>query len=86
MDKDQKQLLMAIMAEGFTAFDLALYLDTHPEDKKALADWNETVRKERELQAQYEKKYGPITAYGSAGEYPWRWVEEPWPWEMNFAV
>lgn len=86
MDKDQKQLLISIMAEDFTAFDLALYLDTHPDDKKALADWNDAVRKARDLQAQYEKKYGPLNAWGAVGEYPWRWVEEPWPWEMNFAV
>lgn len=86
MDRDRKQLLVAIMAEEFTAIDLNLYLDTHPEDRKALADYYETVRKLEELKAQYEMRYGPLTAVGrTPSEYLWHWVDEPWPWEINFA-
>ncbi|HHY08790.1 MAG TPA: hypothetical protein GX530_09830 [Corynebacteriales bacterium] len=43
MDKDRKQLLVHIMAEEFTAVEFNLYLDTHPDDRKALAAYNETV-------------------------------------------
>lgn len=86
MDKERKQLLSAIMAEEFTAIDLNLYLDTHPDDKKALADFYDTVRKLAELKAQYEKKYGPLTSFSDVpSKYPWHWVDEPWPWEINFA-
>lgn len=86
MDRNRKQLLVMIMAEEFTAVDLNLYLDTHPDDRKALNDYNETVSKLAELKQQYEKKYGPLTNFGYvSSEYPWRWVEEPWPWEINFA-
>lgn len=86
MDRERKQLLMMIMAEEFTAVEFNLYLDTHPDDRKALDDYNQTVKRLAELKQQYEKKYGPLTNFGYVpSEYPWRWVEEPWPWEINFA-
>ncbi|MGE5396613.1 MAG: spore coat protein CotJB [Chitinophagales bacterium] len=87
MDNERKQLLVQIMAEEFTAVELNLFLDTHPEDRKALSDFNETVKKLNQFKAQYEQKYGPLTNFGYVtSEYPWHWVDEPWPWEINFAV
>lgn len=86
MSSDRKSLLIAIMAEEFTAVELNLYLDTHPDDKKALADYNETVRKLADLKTEYERQYGPLTNFGYApANLPWQWVDEPWPWEINFA-
>lgn len=86
MDNDRKAMLINIMAEEFTAIEFNLYLDTHPDDMKALNDFNETVKKLRDLKAQYEKRYGPLTNFGFAtSEYPWQWIDEPWPWEINFA-
>lgn len=86
MDNDRKAMLINLMAEEFTAIEFNLYLDTHPDDKKALADYNETVKKLMDLKAQYEKKYGPLTNFGYAtSECPWQWVDEPWPWQINFA-
>lgn len=86
MDNERKQLLMQIMAESFTAVELNLFLDTHPDDRKALSDYNETVNRLHQITMQYEQKYGPLTNFGHASsEHAWRWVEEPWPWEMNFV-
>jgi spore coat protein JB len=86
MDSQQKSMLMTIMAEEFTAVELNLFLDTHPDDKAALNQFNETVRRLSECKAQYEKKYGPLTNFGYvSSQYPWQWVDEPWPWEINFA-
>ena len=64
MDNDRKAMLMNIMAEEFTAIEFNLYLNTHPDDRKALNDFNETVKKLNDLKAQYEKRYGrsPISA------------------------
>lgn len=86
MDNERKQLLMQIMAEEFTAVELNLFLDTHPDDRKALNDYNEAVTRLAQLKVQYEQRYGPLTNFGeSPGGNTWRWVDEPWPWEMNFA-
>lgn len=86
MESDRKRRLINIMAEEFTAVEFNLYLDTHPEDEKALNEYNDTVERLNQLKMEYEKEYGPLTNFGYAtSEYPWRWVEEPWPWEINFA-
>lgn len=77
---------MQIMAEEFTAVELNLFLDTHPDDRKALNDYNQTAARLAQLKVQYEQRYGPLTNFGeSPSENAWRWVDEPWPWEMNFA-
>jgi spore coat protein JB len=83
---ERRQLLLQIMAEEFTAVELNLFLDTHPEDKKALHIYNETVERLQELKQRYEDRFGPLTNFGYApSDFPWQWVNEPWPWEINFA-
>lgn len=85
MDSRQKELLKEIMAVGFTAMDFHLYLDTHPEDARALSDYAATTEELRRLVRQYEDRYGPLTLMSPyAAQERWRWIEEPWPWEMTF--
>lgn len=78
-ENSRRELMEEIMAYNFRLTELALYLDTHPEDKRALALHNESAKVCRDLQEKYQRAYGPLT-----NEYPcnkWRWIEEPWPWE-----
>lgn len=70
-------LLHQIMAYNFAITDLALFLDTHKDDERALFLHNKYCRECKELEDKYQKVYGPLTI-----EYPcnkWRWLEEPWP-------
>lgn len=70
----------------FTAIELNLYLDTHPEDQRALSDYNATVQELMGAKMAYEARYGPLLNYGfSPSPQTWRWIEEPWPWEMTFS-
>jgi spore coat protein JB len=79
------QMLIDIMALEFTAVEFNLYLDTHPRDQRALRVYNQTVEDLNELKAAYQEAYGPLANFGTAAsEYPWHWVDEPWPWEINF--
>ena len=74
-------MIMKIRELGFASGDLGLYLDTHPEDEKALSLHKEYTTKMKDLQSEYQKIYGPLTMH-----YPsdtWRWIEEPWPWERG---
>jgi len=33
----------------------------------------------------FESRYGPIMNFGCGISHgTWRWVEEPWPWELCF--
>ena len=78
---ERREMMMEIRSLGFSVNDLALYLDTHPEDEKAICMHKEYSRKLRELTDKYQKVYGPLTI-----SYPcnkWRWLEEPWPWERG---
>lgn len=86
MSTVRMQMLIDIMALEFTAVELNLFLDTHPGERRALDAYNATVEQLDELKREYEARFGPLTNFGySDSDYPWRWVEEPWPWQINFA-
>ena len=75
----KEELLQNIRCYEFAINELALYLDTHPEDKKALCLHKKYCNELKNLRDMYQKVYGPLTI-----TYPcnkWRWLEEPWPWE-----
>lgn len=77
----RREMLMQIKEYDFALDELNLYLDTHPDDAQALCLHNNYARTLRELETEYQKVYGPLTA-----NYPckkWRWLEEPWPWERG---
>ena len=78
---DTREKLMKKMEYKFAIIELALYLDTHPTDNKALCLHRDYTRKYKELTDKYQKIYGPLTI-----DYPcnkWRWLEMPWPWERG---
>lgn len=77
----QKVLLDQIRAYAFSVNDLALYLDTHPCDTRALRYQNEYAEKLQELQEIYQKEFGPLSIYYPQDE--WKWIETPWPWEKG---
>ena len=78
-DCEREQILMQIRELNFAVIELGLYLNTHPEDQKALCLHRKYARVAKDLKDKYQKVYGPLTI-----NYPcnkWRWLEEPWPWE-----
>lgn len=83
MDPRREEMLREVMAAGFTAFDLALYLDTHPYDLKALSIFRASVQRAEMLSKNYQRLYGPLTIFeGASGNYnSWQWIKSPWPWE-----
>ncbi len=77
----REEMMMQLRAYKFSIIELALYLDTHPDDEKALCLHREYAKKAKELADKYQKMFGPLTI-----DYPckkWRWLEEPWPWERG---
>ena len=79
----QFEMLIKIQAVSFSAIDLNLYLDTHPCDQEALGHYNALCEQLACLKAAYEQIYGPLMSFGEApSPYPWRWVQEPWPWQI----
>jgi len=86
MDKDItvcENLLKKLQELEFAAVELNLYLDNHPENKNALADFNIISKELMQVKKMYEKEMGPLINFGfSDSQYPWGWVDEPWPWEI----
>ena len=81
----QAKMLKEIMSHEFCAIDLNLYLDTHPIDMKALAEYNHVTRLLATQRCAYEQCYGPLSVAGSTpSQYPWRWIDEPWPWQIEY--
>ena len=83
MEKEmtRKEMADKIKAYEFAITDISLYLDTHPEDEKAICLHKNYCKKVKELKDMYQKMYGPLTI-----NYPckkWRWLEQPWPWERG---
>ena len=80
-DMKQEEMLCRIKEYKFSIIELGLYLDTHPEDEKALCLHRKYSKELKMLKDKYQKVYGPLTI-----NYPcnkWRWLEEPWPWERR---
>lgn len=82
MNRDE--LLQRLTALDFYIIDLNLYLNTHPDDRDAISNYNDMVVKARELRDQYEEKYGMLMATMSQSNYPWQWIDDPWPWQCDF--
>ena len=83
--RDRVRLLREIQELEFAAIDWNLFLDTHPDNREALEAYNTTVARLREKKKEYEAAYGPLVHFGlSESAYPWRWIEGPWPWEIDY--
>lgn len=72
----REEMMQQIRCYEFAINELALYLDTHPEDQKALCLHRKYCKEAKELKDQYQKVYGPLTINFPCNK--WRWLEEPW--------
>lgn len=78
-NKSCDELMRAIMEASFFATDLKLYLDTHPDDCRALEMYKEACRQYKACKDAFEDNCYPINAC-SAGECgTWDWLDGCWP-------
>ena len=78
------RLLRDIQAYNFAVLETILYLDTHPTDQNVLDLHNQLAAEYNELVHKYQRQYGPIYSYYPDADYPWQWINEPWPWEIEY--
>ncbi len=81
VNQSREKMISEIKQLKFSITELGLYLDTHPNDSRALAMHREYCNRYRRLIDQYQKLYGPLTILFPCNK--WRWIEEPWPWERG---
>lgn len=74
------ELMKAIMEADFFAQDLKLYLNTHPDDRRAIEMYREACKQYKACKAAFEDSFWPLTAC-SAGmnDECWDWPEGVWP-------
>ena len=79
------ELLCFINEVSFAAYDLMLYLDTHPDCGEALQRFQKYNELRGEALRIHAKSYGPLTleSAGEAGCSSWEWMLQPWPWELE---
>ena len=75
------EMMKKIREYNFAVIELGLYLDSHPEDQKALCSHREYAKNLKDITDKYQKVYGPLSIYFPCNK--WRWLEEPWPWERS---
>ncbi len=72
------KLMREISAVEFAAWELHMYLDTHPCDEKALDMQKKYVERAKELREEYNERFGPLNYKEGSG---CDWIKNPWPWE-----
>ena len=77
----REKMMKEIKCLNFAVVDIAEYLDTHPNDQKALCLHREYANRLKNVKDKYQRIFGPLDIYFPCNK--WRWLEEPWPWERS---
>ncbi len=75
--------LVELQALQFVTLELALYLDTHPDDTEAFTMFKQYAAMEKAAKAAYESKFGPLTKSSAASGERYCWLQDPWPWNYQ---
>ena len=82
VNKNEKPVtpLTELQVMAFVIQELALYLDTHREDKEALEMYQQYQRMYHDAMKEYTARCGPLN-HICPTEGPYQWLDDPWPWE-----
>ena len=82
---DREELLKSLSELDFIAVDLALFLNTHPENKEAIQTYNQVITAADTIRMKYEDAFGPLCSFRSyaSNTNQWEWNDNPWPWQAD---
>ena len=82
---DREELLKSLSELDFIAVDLALFLNTHPENKEAIQTYNQVITAADTIRMKYEDAFGPLCSFRSyaSNSNRWEWNDNPWPWQAD---
>ncbi len=83
MDAEGRKMIYEICALDLAAEDARLFMDTHPDCKKAPDYYNAAIAGKKKATADFEKRYGAIT-YDAAVKDGGERTALPWPWQENY--
>ena len=80
----QVAMIRKIQEVQFTALELGLYLNTHPNDATEMLEFETANEKLRKMIREYERQCGPMFSVGQTirSQETWLWADGPWPWEV----
>ena len=73
--------LTELQTMAFMILEMALYLDTHADDKEALKHYQSYQEIYHKCMMEYTDKKRPLNHRTPAGGSCYRWLDDPWPWE-----
>ena len=80
---DCRRVAADVYELGFVLVETLLYLDTHPQDAKALVYYSEMKCKYEQARKRYNELIGPLQFTDCTNENYWSWVATPMPWEVE---
>lgn len=83
---DKEMMMRRLSGVQFAAWEMHVYLDTHPGDKQALQSFKKYEAEAGALMQEYEAKYGAVKSPDPYGNNGWDWINAPWPWEIEKEV
>ncbi len=66
---------------AFAIQELALYLDTHAEDREALELYQEYQQMYHKCLMEYQGNHRPMNHMTPTKGKKYQWLDDPWPWE-----
>lgn len=72
-----------LQALGFAIQELALYLDTHRDDREALELYRNYQQMFERCRVEYRKNHGPLNHMQASDSESYDWLDDPWPWEYG---
>lgn len=66
---------------AFAVQELALYLDTHRDDREAFDLYRKYQQMYEHCLSEYQKNRGPMNHTRTANGSGYEWLDDPWPWE-----
>lgn len=73
--------LSELQVLGFAIQELALYLDTHREDREALELYQNYQKLYAHCREEYLRSRGPMNHMQTTEGNVYTWLNDPWPWE-----
>ena len=83
VNKNEKPVtpLTELQTMAFVIQELALYLDTHRDDKEALEVYQEYQKMYNHCKEEFLKNHGPMNHFQETNADKYNWLNDPWPWE-----
>ena len=75
--------LSEVQVLAFAVQELALYLDTHRDDREALELYRRYQQLLEKVRAEYQKRFGPLNHGTPQTSESYQWLDDPWPWEYT---